>query len=506
MSLIIAHDLGTTGNKASLYSPDGKLLAAAFKGYDTAFPEPGWAEQNPADWWEAVCVTTRELLAKARVQPREVACITFSAQMMGCLIVDRQGHPLRNSIIWADTRALEQAQSLIDRVGAEEVYQITGHRASASYSLAKLLWIRDNQPDLYVRAHKVLHAKDYIVARLTGAFATDYSDASGMNLLDLTTLNWSDPILSAMQIDPSLLPDLHGSTDVVGGITPAAAAETGLLPGTPVVIGGGDGSCAAAGAGVVRVGSAYNYVGSSSWIGIATERPIFDPAQRTFTWVHVVPGLFSPTGTMQAAGYSYQWTREQLGAPEAALAAQEGGSAYEYMNRLAESVPPGADNLLYLPYLLGERSPRWNPLARGAFVGLSVKHTRAHMVRAVLEGVTFNLRVILDAFLEQGIDIGAIRVIGGGAKGALWRQIMADIYEHPIHKLVMLDEATSLGAAVTGGVGVGLFKDFSVAETWAVEEERLPNPETQVVYRKLYGVFNRAYAALEPIYGELAAR
>ena len=402
-------------------------------------------------------------------------------------------------------RAVAEAQTIIDGVGMAEAYRITGHRASSSYSGAKILWVRNHQPEIFAQAHKFLHAKDFIVARLTGNFVTDYSDASGMNLYDLRAGDWSDLILDAIGLDRAVLPELHASTDVVGAVMADVAEEVGLAAGTPVVIGGGDGCCAATGAGVVREGSAYNYIGSSSWIALATKAPILDPTMRTFTWAHLVPGMFSPCGTMQAAGGSYQWLRDNLCQPEKDAAAGLNLSPYELMNLQAESSPPGANGLLFLPYLLGERSPRWNPKARGGFIGLTMKHNRADMIRAGLEGITLNLRVILEAFQEQGAQVEAMRVIGGGARGRTWRQIMADIYGMPILRPALLEEATSMGAALAGGVGVGIFPDFSVAERLAsIVDTIQPNPELKPVYDRLYGVFNRAYDAFEPLFAELA--
>jgi xylulokinase len=425
--------------------------------------------------------------------------------MMGCAPLDADAKPIRPAIIWADQRAVEQEAWLSERISPEDVYRITGHRLSASYSLCKILWIRDNQPDIYASTHRFMHAKDAIVARLTGHFATEPTDASGMNLYDLEAGTWSERIIEAAELDPAKLPELRQSIDVVGYVLPQVAPEIGVVPGTPVVIGGGDGMCAAVGAGVVREGTAYNYVGSSSWIALATKQPIFDPDYRTFTWAHLVPGMFSPCGTMQMAGGSYQWARDQLCSIEQQAAQSLGISPYELMNISAEKSPPGANGLIFLPYLLGERSPRWNPRARGAFVGLTVRHTRADMVRAVLEGITMNLRVILDAFTTQGAQISDMRVIGGGARGRFWNQMMADIYGIPVHRLAILQEATSMGAAVAGGVGVGLYPDFSMSETMnEIAETFEPDPLSQSVYERIYPIFEAAYHALVPIYDMFA--
>jgi xylulokinase len=500
---VLAHDLGTTGNKATLYDREGRLVGSSLSAYETEYAHQGWAEQDPHDWWSAVCASGHELLATTGVAQDDIACIVFSGQMAGCVPLDKRARPMRNAIIWADTRAVKQVDWTARRIDPEAVYRITGHRLSSSYSLAKILWLRDNEPELYKSADKFVHAKDSVTARMTGMVATDLSDASSMNLLDLDQGTYSPAILDAVSLSEDRLPDLRASTDVVGGVLPAVADELGVAAGTPVVLGGGDGSCAAAGAGVVSEGAAYNYIGSSSWIAIATPRPLHDPKQRTFTFCHVVPGMFMPTGTMQTAGASYQWTRDNLfvgGEPEA-----PGASVYERMNREAEVSPAGARGLVFLPYLMGERSPRWNTRARGAFVGLTIRHERADLYRAVLEGVAFNLRVILDAFVAQGARIESMRLIGGGARGHVWNRIMADVYGVPVERLSVLEEATSMGAALVGGVGVGLYEGFSMCERMnPVAATIEPDPASQAVYDRLRPIFDQAYEALIPVYDRLA--
>ncbi len=496
---ILAHDLGTTGNKASLFDAEGKALASAFVGYETAYPHATWAEQDPADWWRAICDSSQELLTRANVPASDVAVIAFSGQMMGCLPVDDKGKPLRSSIIWADMRAVEEARFLAEKCGADEVYRRSGHRAVSSYSAAKILWVRNHQPDIFARTHKILHAKDYAVYKLTGQFATDCSDASGTNLLDLDRMAWAEDILEAIELDINLLPEPYPSSQVVGQVTAAAEEETGLAQGTPVVIGGGDGACATTGAGAVNEGDAYNYIGSSAWISVVTRRPIYDPQKRTFTFVCLDPAFFFPTGTMQAAGGSYGWLERVWRGEE------DEESLYRAMDAEAAGVEPGAERLIFLPYLIGERSPHWNPRARAAFVGLTMRHGRAEMARAVLEGVAFNLRIILDALREQGVQIPAIRLIGGGAKSALWRQILADVFGLPVLRPTLLAEATSLGAAIAGGVGVGLFPDFGVAARLVeVSEGEKPDPNLKERYGKLYNIFQDTYRALEPLYERLA--
>lgn len=502
---ILAHDLGTSGNKATLYTLEGALHASALAPYPTQYLLPGYVEQSPQDWWRAVCDSTKALLAQSGIVPSQVAAISFSGQMMGCLPVDAQGEPLRPMLIWADTRAQRQEAAMQERLGMEAVYRTTGHRISASYSAAKLLWLRDNEPEVYARTDKLLQAKDYIVHRMTGRFVTDYSDASGTNLLDITGKRWSEDILRALEISPSLLPEVCPSTEIAGPLTAEAAGACGLCQGIPVVIGGGDGSCACVGAGVVEEGSAYNVLGSSSWIAMASHAPLWDDAMRTFNWVHLDPTLYTPCGTMQAAGYSYSWFRDALCAEEVSQGKAEGISPYELINARAEASLPGAGGLLYLPYLLGERSPRWNLDARGAFVGLSITTDKGDLARAVLEGVGMNLKVILD-IMDAARPMAAIRLIGGGAKGVLWRQILADIWQKPLALPAHPEEATSMGAAVCGGVGIGAFADFSVMKRFnAAREIVMPNPANAALYEKLFAAFEGAYAGLTGTFGALAA-
>jgi xylulokinase len=439
------------------------------------------------------------LLNTGSVAPGDIAVVSFSGMMNGALAVDAAGLPLRSAIIWADQRATAEAESLARCCGVEQVYRRTGHRPGASYTAAKMLWIQRHQPQVYARTHQFLQAKDYVAFKVSGAFATDYSDASSTNLFDLEQRDWAVDMMEAVGLDPHKLPPACASTTVIGEVTSQAAAETGLVAGTPVVIGGGDGACATVGAGSVCPGEAYNYIGSSSWIAVTAGQPLYDPKMRTFTFAHLDPQLYFPTGTMQCAGGSYDWLERLLrGGSETRL--------YDEMSSAAASVEPGARGLLFLPYLIGERSPHWNPLARGVFVGLTMSHGRAEMARAVLEGVAFNLKMILDAFLEQGSAIYAMRLIGGGARSALWRQILADVYGLPILRPALLAEATSLGAAIAGGVGVGIFPDFRVAHALVrVEEAEQPDPAHSQRYAALYELFQKTYAALEPIFEQLAA-
>lgn len=499
---LIAHDLGTSGDKATLFTVDGTLVRSVNTAYDTHFFNSTWAQQNPEDWWCAVCNSNHELLKD--VDARQVAGMAFSGQMMGCVVVDRQGRPLRPAIIWADQRSQAQEASLRSKIDEQEFYRITGHKISASYSIEKLMWIRDNEPDLFRQIHKMLQPKDYIIYRLTGQFVTDFSDASSTNCLDLNRLVWSDRILELAGIDRALLTDVYPSTHVAGEVTASIAAECGLAVGTPIVIGGGDGVCAAVGAGSVRSGDAFNYLGSSSWVALTSDAPIYDPQLRTYNWAHMVPGKYSPNGTMQAAGNSYQFVRKTLCRDLDAAAKAQGCSPYQLMDQEIAASPLGANGLLFLPYILGERSPRWNSEARGAFIGLKMEHTRGDMLRACVEGILMNLCVILDVFRTE-VDIQSLNVIGGLAKGDPVRRALADIYGVRANRLNWLDEATSMGAAVAAGVGAGVLEDFTAIDRFIqVDDVVEPDWENHKKYGELKKMFDESYFALLETYKHLA--
>ncbi len=495
MKYILAHDLGTSGNKATLYSEEGKQMASATVSYPSNFFNGSWAEQNPEDWWKAVCGSTKQLLAEAKVSPQEIAVVALSGQMMGCTPVDKEGRALRPSILYCDQRATKEEAALLSQISLREFYGICGHRASASYALEKLMWVRDNEPEVFKKTARTLCAKDYINCRLTGVMATDFSDASGTNAFDLNTFTWSEKLIGLAGLDVSYFPKAVDSSTIIGEITPQAAEETGLAVGTPVAAGGGDGSAAGVGVGCVKPGSAYNCLGSSSWIALTVEKPIVDEQMRTMNWAHCVPGYLHPSGTMQTAGSSFKWMSEQLAVtPDLAQ-----------MDALIESVPVGANGVLFLPYMLGERTPWWNPDARGTFIGLNLASTRADMLRAVMEGVAMNLGLIADIFRVH-VPIDKLTIIGGGAQSKVFREILASACSCAVQTLNSKAEATSLGAAIIGGVACGIFKDFSIAEQLlSIDATVQPNIEHAIKYRMRREVMERAYRGLVDVYKDLAA-
>lgn len=497
---ILAHDLGTTGNKATLFDTAGRPFASAFERYETAYPHPNWAEQNAADWERALVECSRRLLAQSGISPGQIAAISFSGHMQGALLVDAAGTPLRPAIIWADQRATDQSDFIAQTCGAEHVYRLTGQRVSAAYTAAKVLWVKEHQPEIYRRIGYVLQPKDYAAWLLTGIFATDYSDASGTQVFDLQRRAWSEELLGAFGLRAGMFPPAHPSTAVIGRVTPQAARATGLHAGTPVVIGGGDGACATVGSAVTRPGDAYTYIGSSSWLALSTRQPVFDPLQRIVNFAALDPALCFSLGNMQAAGGAFDWLERLL------RDAEESDPQHAALDALAAGISSGAGGVLCLPYFIGERSPHWNPQARAAFVGLSMAHGRGEMVRAVLEGVAFNMRWILDVLRAEGMPIQSMRVIGGGMRSALWRQILADVYGLPLLRPHLDSAATSLGAAIAGGIGVGLFPDFGVVERLIpIEPAEQPDPARSARYEKMYPLFQQTYAALKPIFDGLVA-
>lgn len=502
---ILVHDLGTGGDKAVLVDSDQGLVASAFASYKTKYLRPMVVEQDPNQWWKAVCESTQLIISRSRIPPKAVGVVTFSGQMMGCLPISEKGQPLHNAIIWADQRATDEAQTLVREVGLKETYRITGQRISPAHSAPKIMWLAINKPELYKQTYKFLQAKDYIAYKFTGNYVTDFSDACGTGLFDIHRKCWSEKLLQSAAIDPRKLPQVFPSTQIVGEITPKAADETGLAPGTPVVIGGGDGVCAAAGAGAIEEHITHVYLGSSAWVGGAAHKPLLDPRMRIFTWVHLVPNLYSPNGTMHNAGSCLEWAKSNLGGV-GRVATQPRLSAYEILEKQASEVPPGAGGLLFLPYLMGERSPYWNPNARGAFLGLTEKHTSGHLFRAVLEGVAFNLRTIISIFTELGMKVEVVRLIGGGARSKLWTKILADVFSLPIETTSSPLEATALGAAMAGAVGAGLVGSFSLASERFVRFNNVvePDPIASQAYRGIYETFLEAYRALVPTFDSLA--
>lgn len=495
---LLAHDIGTSGNKASLFSENGELIASTVVGYDVEYKAGNIAQQNPEDWWNAVCVSTKEITKDIDI--KQIAAVSFSAQMQCCLVVDKEGNPLYPAMIWADQRAEKQAQILRDKIDETYAYKLLGHRISPAYSLEKLMWLRDNEPEIYEKTYKMLQVKDYIIYRMTGEFVTDYSDASGTNALDLENLCWSKEMLAAAEISEDKFPKLHNSIDVIGTLTEAAAEALGLHTDVKVVCGGGDGPCSAVGAGCIEKNQMFLTFGTSAWIGGTTEEKFIDEDKVLFCFAHVIPGKYMPCGTMQSAGSSYSYVRNTFCQEEIKLAKEQGISSWDLINQLVEESEAGAKNLIFLPYLTGERSPRWNPDASGSFLGIRMYHEKKHYVRAVLEGVAMNLELILKAYRKY-LDIDKMILTGGGAKGDIVAQILADVLNAELVRPDHVEEATSIAAAVMAGVGCGIYQDFDAIHKFlAFSDPVKPNLDNSEIYNRLKIIFDKAYDALFDIY------
>jgi len=488
--MIIAHDLGTTGNKASLHSDDGKMLQHCTVPYPAHFASGGVAEQNPMDWWEAVGQATKKLTQMANVSANEITGIGISGQMMGAIFLDENYNPTRDAIIWADFRAQKQSDYLIEKVGLEKAYKRLGHRLNPTYSIAKVMWVRDNQPEVWGKTRHICIAKDFINHKLTNRFVTEPSDASSTNCFDQLNLVWDEEILKVADIPVSYFPEIVKSTSVIGGLTSAAADHLGLNIGTPVVAGGGDGPMAALGAGIISpTDGAYACMGSSSWVAVSTVKPLHDTKMRSMTWNHIVPNQFSPTATMQAGGASLQWIVENL------MPASE-KDRFNILLGEAEKVSSADDGLYFLPHILGERSPYWNPSAAGAFIGLGRHHDRSYLVRAVLEGVAFNLLTCIQAFTDNGVPIDQVDVIGGGAESALWLQIFSDIWGVKVRSRSIVEDANSLGAAVTTLVALGKGEFSMVKQLSTITAEFNPSSDSKK-YARQHEIFLDGYYKLE---------
>ena len=497
---LLAHDLGTSGNKATLFGTDGSIIGHHTYAYEVFYPEEQWAEQDPEDWWKAVRQSTRLLLAETGVSGDEVAAVSFSGQMMGCLPVSADGTPLRRAIIWADMRASVEAAELSQKIDPDHFYDIVGHKNTPSYGIQKCMWVKKHEPEIYEKTYKFLNAKDFIVQRLTGRFCTDCSDANSMDCFDSAALQWSEEIVEASGIDPEKLPEILPSTAFCGYVTEKAAEETGLSVKTKVIMGAGDGVAANVGAGCVAPGRAYCCLGTSAWVAGTSVKPVLDEKRRIVCWAHAVPGLWSPNATMQYAGGSYEWMKNTLCREEAMIADAEGKNVYELINEEILGTEKGAGNVLFLPYLLGERAPRWNPDARGVFFGITAGTTKAEMLRAVLEGIVMNLAICFD-ILQREEKIPELVLIGGAGRSNAWQQTIADIFQVRILVPEYLEEANSIGAAVIAGVGSGIFADFSAADRFVkIVKTVEPAAGSRELYAPVREKYEKLYQTLLPMF------
>ena len=483
-------DTSTTSSKALLIDERGEVIAVASNPHTLQTPKPLWSEQNPREWWEAVAASIRSVLEKANIRGEEVGAVGLTGQMHGLVLLDEGGNVLRPAILWNDQRTQSQCDEIHQLIGKEKFIQITGNVALTGFTAPKILWVKENEPDVYVKAKHVLLPKDYIRFKLTGDYGMDKADGAGTVLFDLKRRDWSDEVLAALEIPHAWMPKTFEGPEFTGIVNEEAASLTGLKVGTSVAAGGGDQAAGAVGVGAVEPGIIGLTVGTSGVVFATTPAALIEPEGRLHAFCHAVPGMWHFMGVMLSAAGSLQWYRDAL-APDV---------SFDDLLQEAEAIPAGSEGLQFLPYLSGERTPHPDPLARGAFIGLTLRHSRAHMTRAVLEGVAFGLKDSFTLIQNAGLgEITQVRASGGGAKGALWRQIMASVMNAEL-VTVNTTEGAAYGAALLAAVGAGAWPDVVSACKAAVKITGRTQPDLAEVeaYRKSYSLYQELYPALKP--------
>lgn len=492
---IIAYDLGTGGNKSSLYDADGKCYAESFIPYGTYYPRPGWHEQDPEEWWQAVVTSTRKLMQQSGVMGSEVAGIAISGHSLGVVPIDSKGNLLRDRTpIWSDTCARDQARRFFEFTDKEKWYFTTGNGFPAHlYSIFKLMWYRDHEPEMYAAIAKSLGTKDYINFKLTGELVTDHSYASGCGAYNLNSWAYSADLVEASGIPHRFFPEIVPSSQIIGTLKPESAKALGLSESVQVAAGGVDNSCMALGARNIAEGRIYNSIGSSSWIAACSSRPLLDARVRPFVFAHVIPGLYTSATSIFSAGASFKWIRDHICQDLIADAENAGTNVFDLMVETAAGSPAGANKLLFNPSLGGGTSQDDSPNIRGAFMGLDLAHSRADLIRASMEGIAMGLRLALDE-LRRLTRVGQeMVVVGGGSRSGFWRQIFADVYNMKIVKTNIDEQAAALGAAAIIAVGLGWWKDFSpIDKIHAIESEILPDSQNNAIYERLLPIFRKA--------------
>ena len=506
--IVLAYDLGTGGNKATLYNAEGNLLASTFVPYETEYPQSGWHEQQPEVWWDSVVQSTRKLLQAAdSVDPSRIACLAISGHSLGCVPLDAQGQLLRRATpIWSDARAGDQAERFFEKIDPIHWYRLTGNGFPAPhYTSPKIMWYRDHEPEMYGRIAKVIGTKDYINYRLTGRLATDYSYASGTGVYDLLGWDYSDELLTAADLPRELLPEIMPSTEILGTLTSEAADALGLPQSVQVACGGVDNSCMALGARNIAEGQVYASLGSSMWIAVSSSQPLLNDRVKPYVFTHVIPGMFNSAVAIFSGGSSLRWVRDQICANLVQQADAEGHDPYDLMTELAMQSPVGARKLLFNPSMAGGSSLEPSGKIRGAFLGLDLIHTQSDMIRATLEGIAMNLRLALDELRQLGHVGPEMIVVGGGSRSSLWRQIFADALKIDIHRTNVGQEAGSLGAAAVAAVACGLWPDFNrIADVHQIEAVSSPISANVEAYQQLLPIFDQSRQALAQL-GDLLA-
>ncbi len=504
MSFLIGIDLGTSGVKTVLFDESGKPVASSTVEYPLYQPNLGWAEQDPEEWWRGTCESINNVMLKSGVDKREVKGVGLSGQMHGAVLLDKDDRVLRNAIIWCDQRSAAECDQITEIIGKERLIEITANPALTGFTASKIMWVKNHEPQVFEKIAKILLPKDYIRLRLTGEYATEVSDASGMQLMNIAERQWSNEVVSKLGISTSMLGKMYESQEVTGKVTASAAAITGLSEGTIVVGGAGDQAAGAVGNGIVKSGIVSSTIGTSGVVFAYTDNLTIDPLGRVHTFCHAVPNTYHIMGVTQGAGLSLKWFRDNFCTEELMTAELSDIDVYKLLDAEADTIKPSSDGLIYLPYLMGERTPHLDPNARGVFFGLTAKHSKPHFVRSIMEGVTFSLKDCMEIIKGMGVEVSEVRASGGGGKSGTWRQMQADVFAANINR-IKSDEGPALGVALLAGVGAGIYKSVPEACEAVIQiKDTLAPIEANINrYNESYKLYTKLYKSLKDDFTQL---
>ncbi len=502
--LFLGIDVGTSGAKALVIDASGAVIAAHTEAYELLSPQAQWSEQRPSDWWAGTIASIKRVLEAEGVTAEAIGAIGLTGQMHGLVVLDADDEPMRPAILWNDQRTAAECRLIEERVGAARMLAITGKPVLTGFTAPKIMWLREHEPEVLAGASAMLLPKDYVRFCLSGILASDVADASGTSLFDIGARDWSAESIRGVDLKREWLPRVFESSEICAQVRAAGAAATGLLEGTPIVAGAGDQAAEAVGCGIIEEGAVSVTIGTSGVVFAATPSPQIDPAGKMHAYCHAVPGMWHTMGVMLSAGGCLQWYRDTLCAGEVAAARDGGVDVYDLLTGAAREIEAGAEGLFFLPYLTGERTPHADPDARGAFIGLTRRHTKAHLTRAVLEGVSFGLRDLFNLAEGMAISMETVRISGGGARSALWRQILADVLERT-NSTVNATQGAAYGAALLAGVGAECFASVPAACGSTIREmsTTLPGVDART-YRDRYGLYASLYPRLAPFFEQIA--
>ncbi|GCF92567.1 xylulokinase [Enterococcus florum] len=492
---LLGIDIGTSSCKAALFTSAGEAIAQASQSYSVFYPQEGWAEQNPADWWLAVCKATKKLIAESKINPSTIAGIGVAGQSWSAIPMTADGQVLADTPIWMDTRAVDICQDLEEQIGEERFFQLCGNPLQPAYTLPKILWYKKHQPEMYQQIDKILQSNSYIVYQLTGCFSQDVSQGYGYQCFDLRKGSYDQVICQELGIPMKILPDIFACHEIVGKVTNEAALQTGLTAGIPVVAGGLDSACGALGTGAIQAGETQEQGGQAGGMGICLDT--YQADKRLILSNHVVPNKWLLQGGTVGGGGVLNWLEKQLGDAERLLAIENKTNSFIELSKLAEKITPGSDGLIFLPYMAGERSPIWNSKAKGVYYGLDFSKTKGHLIRAGMEGVAYSLKHNLETAQQAGAEVSLLRAMGGAANSEVWTQIKSDVTGKEI-RVVNTDTTTTLGSAILAGVATGVYKDFeeAVNQTVTYSRRHLPNQALINVYQEGYKKYLAIYESL----------